>query len=109
MPPLLKQAFFNNYEPLSMKNQFTLISVCVFMISCDSVGDKNYSNLMNIKKGMSVSEANTIMLTKPKLIEPAFWNDSLFVQYYESPVGASDDLGIVFNKDSIVVEIKNGD
>ena len=29
--------------------------------------------------------------------------------YYDSPNGASDDLGIVFSKDSIVVEIKYGD
>lgn len=92
-----------------MRNQFIIISISVLMISCNSAGDKNYSNLMNIKKGMSVSEANSIMLTEPKLTAPAFWNDSLFVQYYEPPGGASDDLGIVFNKDSIVVEIKNGD
>lgn len=64
---------------------------------------------MKIEKGMSVTEVNSIMSNKPESIETAFWNDSLFVQYYEPPVGASDNLGIVFNKDSIVVEVRKGD
>jgi hypothetical protein len=50
------------------------------------------------------------MQHNPKLSETAFWSDSLFVQYFDSPIGASEDLGIVFNKkDSIVVDIRTGD
>ncbi|HEU4495602.1 MAG TPA: hypothetical protein VFR70_00985, partial [Flavobacterium sp.] len=60
-------------------------------------------------KGMKIKEVDSIMTNKPKLVETAFWNDSLFVRYYDSPTGASDDLGIVFNKDSIVVNIRYGD
>jgi len=79
------------------------------MLSCNGVGEENYDNLMKIKKGMKIKEIDSVMNNKPKLIGTAFWNDSLFVQYYDSPSGASDDLGIVFNKDSIVVEIEYGD
>lgn len=92
-----------------MKNQSLIIFLSFFIFSCNHLGNKNYDNLMKIKKGMKITEVNTIMHNKPKLIETAFWNDSLFVQYYDSPTGASDDLEIIFNKDSIVVEIKYGD
>ena len=92
-----------------MKNTFILLIFSVFLLNCNSVGEKNYYNLMKIKEGMKISEVDSIMGGKPKLMEPAFWNDSLFVQYYVAPTGASDDLGVVFNKDGTVVEIKYGD
>ncbi len=93
-----------------MKFRLFIIFVSTFFIfSCNHVGDNNYDNLMKVKKGMTIKEVNSIMNNAPKLIETAFWNDSLFVQYYDSPIGASDDLGVVFNKDSLVVEIKHGD
>lgn len=92
-----------------MRNQLFVIFISCFVFSCNDVGNKNYDNLIKIKKGMRIEEVNSIMNDKPKLIETAFWNDSLFVHYYDSPTGSSDDLGIVFDKDSIVVEIKYGD
>ena len=93
-----------------MKIRLFAIFICAFfMFSCNSVGDKNYNDLMKVKRGMKMKEVNSIMNNNPTLIETAFWDDSLFVQYYDSPIGASDDLGIVFNKDSLVVEIKYGD
>lgn len=78
--------------------------------SCNSTGDDNYENIIKVKKGMKKNTVDSIMQHNPKLSETAFWNDSLFVQYYDAPMGASDDLGIVFNKkDSIVVDIRYGD
>ena len=88
---------------------FIIFVTSFFILSCNGVGDKNYESLMKVKKGMKIKEVDSIMNNNPKSTETAFWNDSLFVQYYDSPVGASDDLGIVFNKDSLVVEIKYGD
>lgn len=93
-----------------MEFRLFIILVSAFSIfSCNGVGEDNYDNLMKVKKGMKIKEVNSIMNNKYKSVETAFWNDSLFVQYYDSPRGASDDLGIVFNKDSLVVEIKYGD
>lgn len=93
-----------------MKIRLFIIFVFAFSIfSCNGVSDNNYDNLMKVKKGMKIEEVNTIMNNNSKSIETAFWNDSLFVQYYDSPTGASDDLGIVFTKDSLVVEIQYGD
>lgn len=93
-----------------MKIRLFIIFVSAFFIfSCNGVSDNNYDNLMKVKKGMKIKEVNTIMNNNSKSIETAFWNDTLFVQYYDSPTGASDDLGIIFNKDSLVVVIKYGD
>ena len=81
-----------------------------FIFSCNGKEDKTYDDLLKIKKGMSLSEVDTIMRNNPREIKSAFWNDSLFVQYYDSGVGASDDFKIILNKkDSIVVDIEFGD
>ena len=88
---------------------FIILVSVFFLVSCNRNGDENYDDLTKVKKGMKITKVNSIMNNNPKLIETAFWNDSLFVQYYDSPNGASDDLGIVFSKDSLVVEIKHGD
>lgn len=65
---------------------------------------------MKITKGMSFDSVNVVMKNKPREIKTAFWNDSLFVQYYDSGFGASDDFKIIFSKkDSIVVDIEYGD
>lgn len=86
-----------------------IIFIFIFILSCNGKGKENYESLMKVKIGMKMKEVNSIMNNKPKIVETAFWNDSLFVQYYDSPVGASDDLGVIFNKDSIVVDIEYGD
>lgn len=91
-----------------MKKQLFFILLPISLFCCNSIGDNNYDTLMKVKKGMKISDVDSIMYSKPKLVETTFWNDSLFVYYYVSPRGASDDLGIVFDKDSIVVEIKYG-
>jgi hypothetical protein len=86
------------------------VFISLFFSSCRSNGEENYSALTKVKKGMHRETVDSIMQHNPKLCKTAFWSDSLFVQYYDSPVGASDDLGIVFRKkDSIVVDIRYGD
>ena len=80
------------------------VFVSLVSSSCRTNGEENYNDLTNVKKGMHIKRVETIMSHNPNLIKAAFWNDSLFVRYYDSPIGASDDLAIVFSiKDSIVV------
>jgi hypothetical protein len=88
-----------------------IITVFISLFSsCRSNGEENYSALTKVNKGMHIETVDSIMQHNPKLIKTAFWSDSLFVLYYDSPMGASDDLGIVFSKkDSIVVDIRYGD
>ncbi|HEX8577641.1 MAG TPA: hypothetical protein VF677_15245 [Flavobacterium sp.] len=87
------------------------IIICLILLtSCNSKGDENYNSLLKIKKGMHHQTVCGIMKNKPRETETAFWNDSLFVNYYDSGIGASDDFKIVFNKkDSLVVDVEYGD
>lgn len=92
-----------------MKNLFYLIFSLILLISCNNHGEKNYEDISKIKKGMHVKTVNSIISNSPKLKEIAFWDNSLIAYYYDSQIGASDDLIVVFNKDSLVVDIKYGD
>ncbi|HEU4495601.1 MAG TPA: hypothetical protein VFR70_00975 [Flavobacterium sp.] len=92
-----------------MKKIMIFISV-ILIIGCNSKSSENYESLLKIKKGMSHDSVNSIMKNKPREIKTAFWNDTLFVNYYDSGFGASDDFKIVFNKkDSTVVDVEYGD
>jgi len=87
---------------------FSLVSLILFFVSCES--SENFENLKKVKVGMPYRDAVKIMENEPISIEDAFWNDSLFVAYYDSPVAASDNYGIIYSKrDSIVVGIEWGD
>lgn len=88
-----------------MKNKLFLLLISIFIFSCNTIGDKNYEKLIKLKKGMTKTEVDSIMNNKHKLIETTFWNDSLFVQYYDSPAATSDDYMVIFDKDSLVVKI----
>ncbi|MGG5577562.1 hypothetical protein ACPDHL_09495 [Myroides sp. C15-4] len=88
---------------------YIFIIVFGLFFNCSKVV-QNYNDLVKVKIGMHYREVNSIMNNKPLKVENAFWNDSLFIQNYESPSSASDDYKIVFTKkDSIVVEINYGD
>lgn len=87
-----------------------IILIVIFILSCNSKEDKTYDDLLKIKKGMCLSSVDSIMRNNPKEIKSAFWDNSLFVQYYDSGVGASDDFKIILSKkDSLVVDIEYGD
>lgn len=87
---------------------FSLVSLILFFVSCES--SENFENLKKVKVGMPYRDAIKIMENEPISIEDAFWNDSLFVAYYYSPVAASDNYGIIYSKkDSTVVGIEWGD
>ena len=88
----------------------TLFIFLILTIGCRSKGSENYNSLLKVKKGMNYDSVNIIMKNKAREVKTAFWNDTLFVQYYDSGFGASDDFKIIFNgKDSIVVDIEYGD
>jgi hypothetical protein len=87
-----------------------LFSFAILLVSCKSREEENWDDLQHITLGMKYQMTDSIMRNPPKSIENAFWNDSLSVNYYESPAAASDDYAIVYTKkDSIVSEIKYGD
>jgi len=88
-----------------------VIIFSLLFISCIRTSEsQNFEGLQKVKIGMNFKEANGIMVNTPKKIDTTYWNDSLFIHYYDSPAAASDDYGIVFSKkDSIVVEILLGD
>lgn len=89
-----------------------MLPLCLLflLISCKSKEEENWDDLQKIKVGMTYNHVNVIMRHAPKSVEVAFWNDSLFVCYYDSAFGSSDDYRIVFSKkDSTVVEIGYGD
>ena len=87
-----------------------LILIVIFILSCNSKEDETYDDLLKIRKGMRLGRVDSIMRNKPREIKSAFWDNSLFVQYYDSGVGASDDFKIVLSKkDSLVVDIEYGD
>ena len=87
-----------------------MILIVIFILSCNSKEDETYDDLLKIRKGMRLGRVDSIMRNKPREIKSAFWDNSLFVQYYDSGVGASDDFKIVLSKkDSLVVDIEYGD
>lgn len=91
-----------------MKNLFYLIFLFT-LISCIGKGEKNYQDLLKVKKGMHITTVDSIMTNNPKLKDKAYWNDTLYVYYYDSHFTASDDLKVIFNRDSLVVDVKYGD
>ena len=87
-----------------------MILIVIFILSCNSKEDETYDDLLKIRRGMRLGRVDSIMRNKPREIKSAFWDNSLFVQYYDSGVGASDDFKIVLSKkDSLVVDIEYGD
>ena len=87
-----------------------IILIVIFILSCNSKEDETYDDLLKIRKGMRLGRVDSIMRNKPREIKSAFWDNSLFVQYYDSGVGASDDFKIILSKkDSLVVDIEYGD
>lgn len=93
-----------------MEQRIILLSTFLLILGCNNSGYKNYDDLLEVKTGMSYNEVDIIMTNRPIKVVPAFWNDSLFVQYYEPGFGASDDYKVVFSiKDSTVVDVEYGD
>lgn len=76
---------------------------------CFKSGQELYG-FKKIRKGMLNTQVDSIMTDSPKLIKEAFWDKNLYVNYYDSGFGASDDFKIIFSKkDSLVVNIEYGD
>ena len=93
-----------------MRKILILIGFTVLLYSCLSEANRNFNNLKKVEIGMTMHQVDSIMKNKPKTIEKAFWDDNLFVYYYNSGFGASDDFSIVFSKrDSLVTSIGFGD
>lgn len=98
------------FNTQNMEQRIILLSMFLFILGCNHGGYKNYNDLLKVKTGMSYNEVDFIMTNSPIKVAPAFWNDSLFVQYYEPGFGASDDYKVIFSiKDSIVVDVEYGD
>ncbi|MBC9796889.1 hypothetical protein [Sinomicrobium weinanense] len=93
-----------------MKNLIILSIIILFFSACASKADKNFTDLKKNRKGMSNTQVDLIMTNSPKLIKEAFWDKNLYVNYYDSGFGTSDDFKIIFSKkDSLVVSIEYGD
>ena len=92
-----------------MKWKITFL-ILIVNLSCDSKPDQNFKDLQKVEIGMTLYETSSIMRNQPKSKETAYWNKDLYVHYYDSGFGASDDFMIVYSKkDSLVVEIGYGD
>lgn len=42
---------------------FIILVSAFFLVSCNRNGDENYDDLTKVKKGMKITEVNTIMTT----------------------------------------------
>lgn len=93
-----------------MKNIICFFLISLFGISCNINSSNNYEDLKKIEIGMSIIEVDKIMRNNPIKLDRAIYNDSKIIEYYESPMAASDYFQIVYSSnDSIVVEIYFGD
>jgi hypothetical protein len=91
-----------------MKKNKALILLVLILCSCSNTGKQNLENLEKVQIGMHLRDVKKIM-NKPHKERVAYWDNSLFVYYYEATFGASGDIEIVFVKrDSIVVKTYNG-
>ena len=77
---------------------------------CSNKTEQNFEDISKIQKGMNYQEVQKIMRNDYLVRTSPNCDNTIFLEKYESPSGASDDYGIVFRKkDSIVVEINLGD
>lgn len=80
------------------------------VLGCGKASDQNYEDLKKVSVKMKINEVHSVMRNKPLNLETAPWADSLLVENYESPAGASDHYKIIYKKrDSIVVRVEWGD
>lgn len=86
-----------------------MVCFLFFLLSCFSRGNRNYDNLIKIRKGMPIGEVNRIM-GNPDSILIHFFDESQFSYMYQAPYGSSENIYINFyDSDSSVASIINSD
>jgi len=76
----------------------------LFVASC-----KSNVKIDLVNKGMTVKDVHKVLAIAPISTEKAYWNDSLFIENYESDFGASDHHKVIYSiSDSTVTRVVYG-